>query len=135
MNIDQAHNSAKAFLIAFSRCMELRPKKDGEFERLAVPGIVCAAFSAELGLKALLLASGKNVKGHNLQTLFEELDEATQKKIISASGIAGPPFRSSLAASANVFDEWRYVHEKSGLNAFPAFLGTLAQSIQSVFAP
>lgn len=53
VNQCQAQNSSKAFYIAYQRCMEQRPLSNGQIQFLVVPAIVCAAFSIELGFKAL----------------------------------------------------------------------------------
>lgn len=132
MNIDQARHSAQAFRLAAQRCKEMRPLPGGRFERLVVPELVCAAFSAELNLKVLLLTAGKTVKGHNLKVLFEELDPETKKKIIAAIGGPDQAFLTSLEAVANVFDDWRYIHEKPTLSALPRFLEALAKGMEEV---
>src|SRR5437764_1354141 len=64
MNLDQAENLARSFGIAFRRCEEQRTIGNGQFEMPIAPAIVCAAFSIELGLKALILRCGGSPWGH-----------------------------------------------------------------------
>ena len=70
MNIDQAQHQSAAFYLAFQRCMEQRPLPGGQIQFLGVPGVVCIAFSIELGFKTLILKSGGTPRGHNLNDLF-----------------------------------------------------------------
>ena len=81
-------------------------------------------------MKALLLASGKQVKGHDLQQLFNQLDGSMKKKIISTVGQPENDFFTALNAVRNVFDEWRYVHEKGALHVSPQFLDALAGAVE-----
>jgi hypothetical protein len=132
MNFDQAKHSARAFRLAAQRCGEMHRLPGGPLERLAVPELVCAAFSAELALKALLVAAGKQIRGHNLKNLFDELDAETQKKIIAATSVPEQEFLVRLNAVATVFDDWRYIHEKPALSTSPVFLEALAHGIETV---
>lgn len=129
MNIEQAKHSARAFYLAFERCMEERPLSGGQIQSLAVPALVCAAFSVELGLKALLLRKGHEIKGHNLAELFGALDQATQTRIATETGLVDAEFASSLREAGDVFDEWRYIHEeKEAKVASPKFLSAMARA-------
>jgi hypothetical protein len=128
MNIEQAKHSAQAFYLAFERCMEERSLSGGQTQFLAVPALVCAAFSVELGLKALLLRKGQEIRGHNLAGLFEALDQATQTRISTATGVVDADFASSLQEAGDVFDEWRYIHEKEAKVASPKFLSAMAKA-------
>ncbi|MCL4316519.1 MAG: hypothetical protein M1527_06760 [Gammaproteobacteria bacterium] len=129
MNSKQARNSSRAFHLAAARCNEMKPLPGGQVETLAVPAIVCEAFSIELALKALLLDA---MKSHDLKKLFDGLDASIQKKIVAATGIEEKDFHASLSAAAKAFDEWRYVHEKETLSISTAFLSTLAKAAQHV---
>lgn len=129
MNSKQARDSSQAFYLAAGRCNEERPLPGGKLERLAVPAIVCEAFSIELALKALLLDA---LKIHDLKKLFDALDPSIQKAMISATKMEEQDFRASLSTAAKAFDDWRYVHEKEALSVSTVFLSTLANAAQQV---
>ena len=132
MNVDQAKNSSKSFHKAFHRAMEPRPTGPNQFEMLAVPGVVCAAFAIELGLKALVLQKGVQAKGHDLEKLFSKLEPAQQTALIKAVGIAESDFNKELKATANAFIDWRYIYEAPGsVSANLDFLRRLSEAIQN----
>lgn len=51
MNVNQAKNASRSFHLAFQRALEPRQAGPGQVEILMVPGVVCAAFAIELGVK------------------------------------------------------------------------------------
>ena len=112
MNIDQARNSSNAFHLAFQRCMEQRPTGPDQVEFLAIPGIVCVAFSIELGFKTLALRAGKKSTGHELDKLFAKLDSSQQTALINAVGLPDADFRKNLANTSRAFVDWRYIYEE-----------------------
>lgn len=131
MNSKRAKDSSRAFHLAAERCNETRPLPGGQVEKLAVPAIVCEAFSIELAFKALLIDA---LKSHDLKKLFDGLEPSIQGKIISATGMVEKDFHASLSAAAKSFDEWRYVHEKDALSASTSFLLALAKAAQQVLS-
>jgi hypothetical protein len=114
--------------------MEQRQLSNGQIQFLVVPAIVCAAFSIELGFKALVLQSGGSVSGHNLEKLFSALETPTQQQIVSAVGVAKEEFNSSLAEASNAFVEWRYIHEQEYANANNEFLSRLSKATQDALS-
>ena len=134
VNQGQAQNSSKAFYLAYQRCMEQRPLPNGQIQFLVVPAIVCAAFSIELGFKALALRSGGSVSGHNLKELFSALETPTQQQIVSTVGVAEGEFNSSLAEASNAFVEWRYIHERESANVNNEFLSKLSKATQDALS-
>ena len=131
MKSKRARDSSRAFHLAAERCNEKRPLPGGQIEILAIPAIVCEAFSIELAFKALLIDA---LKSHDLKKLFDGLEPALKEKIILATGMAEGIFYSSLEAAAKSFDEWRYVHEKEALSASTEFLSKLANAAQQVLS-
>lgn len=134
VNIDQAKNISSSFPIAFGRCMEQRPLSNNQFELPLVPAIVCAAFSIELGFKALILSAGGQASGHELSKLFKKLPTTTQDFIVRDVGIKPDAFAASLDLVSNAFVDWRYIYEKSSTQIDCAFLGNLARATQSAVA-
>lgn len=130
MNLDQARNSSKSFYLAFQRNMEQRPVSPGQVQLLVVPAVVCAAFSIELGLKALILQAGKPASGHKLAELFGKLDFPLQKTLVDGVGLDKAQFNVLLQAASNIFVEWRYLYEKDSANANIEFLSKLAGAVQ-----
>ena len=119
-------NSANAFWLAASRNME---RNADQFQDLLVPGVVCAAFSIELGIKSLLFTTGHVPRTHNLSTLFLKLPETTQGRIVAQCSDTREAFDNSLCEIANVFEEWRYVYESDSPHLNIGFLFELAAAV------
>lgn len=66
LNLAQAMSSA--FLEAYRRCMDEEKAQNPQYF-MPMPAIVCAAFSAEVGLKIILRHEGKPANGHNMLKL------------------------------------------------------------------
>jgi hypothetical protein len=104
---------SSAFLEAFRRCDPL--SETGETKHfMAFPAVVCAAFSAEVGLKTLLERSGISAKGHDLKALFTKLPKELQYAIYEATKMPMEDFAAQLAHSRLAFSEWRYIYEAEG---------------------
>ncbi len=112
MNISHAKHSSRSFHLASQRALEQRQIAPEQIEVLMVPGLVCEAFAVELGIKALVLAKGKSLKCHDLEKLFDALDDAEQTAIEAFVGISGSEFREQLQLVAFAFQDWRYIYEK-----------------------
>jgi hypothetical protein len=86
------------------------------------PFIVNSAFSIELYLKTLGKIYDKQMKGHDLLTLFDSLPIAAHQTIdavlpacIKEFGPAGNvDLRTCISELANAFIEWRYLYERVG---------------------
>jgi hypothetical protein len=137
---EAARAQARKFLVAATRCMEPVTLPNGMIQQLWVPALVCCAFSVEIGIKALALHDlGGSLRGHNLGALFRELPTARQTEIADATSAYYPGsrehFDADLALVADVFEEFRYVHEQApsiGGNTDLGFLQRIAAAIDSV---
>jgi hypothetical protein len=86
-----------------------------------IPFAVNAAFAIELYLKTLGFVFGRKMHGHDLLKLFDKLpDEAKQllrqevDRSPATEGIKDiDGFRVEIGRVRNVFEEWRYLHERS----------------------
>ena len=111
-------NQAVGFFNAASRCfanVAITPRINNS---PMTPGVVCAAFSAELYLKLLnLLATGKTQKGHKLNELFASLPEKDQQRVAEKYG--NPAIAAHIAEMSNAFVSWRYEHEHEALTINP----------------
>lgn len=144
MNPTQILNTSKQFFSAAKRADEQRIIGGGQFEWLPVPAIVCAAFSIELALKAIILAeSGKSANGHKLDDLYAELSDASQQKVAAAVTMPTYPkipgvtetFDTALTKIRNAFVDWRYIHEKIDWTSIDrTFLMEVADAVQAVAA-
>lgn len=116
---------AESFLRAFEHCMS--PSVLG----LGTPALVCAALSAELGLKALLARRGiAAAKGHNLRKLLNLLPPDDQAAIVVQTSKSFPAFEVELAKAAKSFVEWRYIYEsKDAKYVNVRFVGDFAAAI------
>ena len=122
--------SADAFWLAAARNLEQRRINPTQYQALLIPGVVCLAFSIELGLKAMLLSSGKPPKTHNLFKLFQLLPQPIQGEVVAACGAPREAFDASLGTAANTFEEWRYIYEMENPNVDLAFMSALADAIR-----
>lgn len=88
-----------------------RPGAARKFAGHAFLGRVLAAFSIELALKAFAIQDhGNHQRGHNLTTLFKDLEPETQKRIENLS----PSLKDTLERYQNLFDNLRYEFEEQG---------------------
>jgi hypothetical protein len=133
MDVDQAKNSSRSFHLAFQRALEPHQTAPGQFEALMVPGVVCAAFAVELGIKAIALTDGAQPgKHHKLNELFGALDAAEQSAIKTSVGLSDSDFQNELTAAAGAFVQWRYIYEATGtVSANIEFLQRFSNAIQS----
>jgi HEPN domain-containing protein len=100
---------------------------------MAFPAVVCAAFSAEVGLKTLLEIHGKAVKGHDLRALFLKLPDTQKLAVFEATELPAEEFGAQLAHSRLAFSEWRYIYEARGEKHINVkFLGVFATAVEKV---
>ena len=132
MDQKRAKDTANSFWMASARCMEQRRISPTQFNMPLVPGVVCAAFSIELGFKSLVARTASPPKTHDLKKLFELLPQATQDRIVTACSPTRAVFNMSIAAVANVFEEWRYVYEQDKVELDMAFLQRLADTVYTI---
>lgn len=131
-----SHAVSGAFLEAYRRCDPLLPNGTPE-HFMAFPAVVCAAFSAEVGLKNLLSRQGEVAHGHDLRALFLKLLPEQQHAILratsQAAGLSEQEFATNLAHSRLAFSEWRYIYEARGEKLINVrFLGALASAIDAL---
>jgi len=121
-------NSAGAFWLAANQNMGSR---SGQFQELLIPGVVCAAFSAELGIKAMLLPKRSVTRNHNLHDLFLELPQASQDRIILQCSDTHDEFFASLSGVAKAFVDWRYVYKSESPSLDIGFLFEFAGAVHA----
>jgi HEPN domain-containing protein len=115
------------------------------------PPVVNFGFAIELYIKLLrFLADGRTMSGHNLQTLFLELEKVAPD--VAATAIRNhfywsgdrDEFMADIAGGATVFERWRYAHEESFLctsvdslltlvNAFRLTVAEIHPTLRSAF--
>lgn len=110
---------ADDFFEAYNRCKESKNPRSNHggiaFSVVNIPAIVNAAFASELYLKSMLT---KKFKKHNLKFLFDKLPGEIQKELekqIKPEFDAlnwEKDFMGYLVDIGNVFEFWRYIHEK-----------------------
>lgn len=110
MYAPHARMTSTAFLEAYRRCMD-ETIQSGKNEAMFIPALICAAFSAEVGLKALLLQAGKAAYGHDLVKLFKNLPDEVQMDIFGRMGMEAPQFAAQLSHVREAFKDWRYMYE------------------------
>jgi len=123
---------SSSFLEAFRRCDPANEKNETK-HFMAFPAVVCAAFSAEIGLKTILKRQGINATGHDLYKLFKKLSPEQQYQIFEETKMEMKEFVSHLAHSRLAFVKWRYIHEEIGESFINLnFIGVFAQAIETI---
>jgi len=123
---------SSAFLEAFRRCDPTSPNAASKYF-MAFPAVVCAAFSAEVGLKTLLTHAGRPAKGHDLRALYLRLPAEQKYAIFEATGLSIEEFAAQLAHSRLAFSEWRYIYEENREKFINVgFLGKFATAVDAV---
>lgn len=130
MDSSWVKKTANAFWLAAARNMEQRRINTKQFQMLAIPGVVCASFSIELGIKAILIPIHPPQKTHNLSKLFSLLPLSIQDQIIKRCNKNRVSFEKSLDEIANVFEEWRYVYESESIKLDADFLFSLGDAVK-----
>lgn len=90
-----------------------RELSDEELKKVLFPKDTIAAainlsFSSEILLKYLI---NKKVKIHNLESLFNKIDDNYKNRIIKDVDYSTEAFTYCLNAIANIFEDWRYFYE------------------------
>jgi hypothetical protein len=122
---------ASAFLEAHRRCMDAEHERE-QRHFMVFPALVCAAFSAEVGLKTILRLEGGDAHGHDLLTLFQSLSDYSKVAILDSTGVTIEEFAAQLNHSKKAFVEWRYIYEEvdeKHINV--AFLGKFASAVEA----
>lgn len=95
------------------------------------PWLVLLAFSAEVGLKALvMILRDKKMRGHELQPLFLELPAEEQAHIVAQTGLERSEFDTRLATMNKAFVEWRYLYERPSFSIDLVFPPKFAGAVQ-----
>ncbi|WP_162179188.1 HEPN domain-containing protein [Chromobacterium haemolyticum] len=133
MNSEHAYRLSQSFLVAANRANEYRVIDD-KFQVAIVPAIVCAAFSVEVGLKALIFKeTGHECKReHKIASLFEKLPNVRQEEIRSLLVEKYNDINEKMKGISNAFVEWRYVYEKDYTEIDSTFLFDFAKVIADI---
>ena len=127
-----ARSVSASFLEAYRRCMN-GVETPGTNLAMFVPALVCAAFSAEVGLKAILIHAGKSASGHDLLALFNQLPSESRDKVIQLVGMPLDLFNAHLHQAKDAFKDWRYVYEEAGEKTVNLeFVASFASAVSQV---
>ena len=111
------HSLSKDFYLGFELCYGNGLPANNGVKGAIIPGIVCLAFSIELGLKAILVGCGKPSNGHKLIELFDKLPSEDKTEIERLTVGEDGEFSSKLSNVSNAFIEWRYIYEAPGYHS------------------
>lgn len=124
-------DEAKAFLEAAHWCAE---NTDRLISGLIYPFAVNIGFACELFLKAIMMHDSKTdefVRGHDLEQLFNAIDNVHQKAIEKEYAKDGrKPLQEIIHKNAKLFEEWRYGFEK-GVSVDVTDIETLAETLKA----
>ena len=118
---------------AFERCWNTERHYDRlPSAPLGMPALICAALSAEVGLKALLFAQGSDPgREHNLRKLMDKLPATDKAAIVAEVSASYPDFDEQLANAEGAFVRWRYFYESTEeIKVDILFVGALGAAIQ-----
>ena len=111
---------ADDFYDAYLRCCEgknpIQIDNVIKYSACNVPAIVNGAFALELYFKSMLLSE---TRGHELKALFDVLSEDIKSDIKESTILQlellawKKSFEEYLEDIDKIFEEWRYIHEKS----------------------
>jgi hypothetical protein len=100
---------------------------------LPYPMIVSAAFACELYLKVALTARGIRSREHELNKLFNRLDNTDKAAITGiyerGSDDSDVPLQQSLLEVGKAFTDWRYAHELDSSHVRFGALARLSQAL------
>ncbi len=95
-----------------------------------VPEIVNMAFSCEVFLKAIIVIEGKEVKGHKLKELWNEMNPCYAQMIMdelkSVTELEQDDILANIENISNAFAVWRYLYEVKGRSIYIGFLNDFA---------
>ena len=113
---DQIFRHGREYHECALRCLELRGQGQAF---LFQPSLVLLAFVVEIYLKGLLVAEGKDARGHDHTRLFEQLDSPTRAEIAArcAQRHHGQELAGDLPAYSKLFVDVRYSYELKGEHA------------------
>ena len=121
---------------AAMRCAEPVGLSEG-YSAPTPPMITCFALAAELYLKALLLAGGREPpKQHRLNVLLAMLAPTVQADIMrhlrTLTGESDAELEKGIQQLGAAFVEWRYIFESEGRDIAVGLLVELARSLYEV---
>ena len=133
---ERAHSNGISFLQAAQQLLVPKYTSPNNFTMPAGPAIVCYAFSLELLLKSVLLREGKSLRGHDLLELFNNLSEESQAFILreafSNLKLNKYNFNVELDKIKNLFNEFRYIHERDYATANLRFMHWFSETISTL---
>lgn len=133
MDINLAKLTASAFLEANRLCMNSHAEIGSTGKHMLIPAVVCAAFAAEVGMKAAIATQGRNQKGHNLCKLFQGLSTPSQARVIQLMDMNCEGFELKLQSCWESFSIWRYIYEDDkGGSVSLSFLSLFALAIEKL---
>ena len=124
MTSSLSENALPAFHIAIgfhegaNRCGEARKYGSGsEFNMSVPPVIVCAAFAAEMYMKALMYRVNNTKRSHDLSQSLLKRMAADDVNVVAAfysemRHADKNQMISDISKFTKAFEDWRYVHEK-----------------------
>ena len=95
---------------------QTEPQNAGDHSAMFISAAILRAFSIELALKSLCFADNSRwPSGHDLHALFNKQAEASQSEIEAiAKDKLSRDLNSVLEEIANLFVQWRYIHDHFG---------------------
>lgn len=105
-----------------------------KIQMLKAPFCVNIAFACELYLKMIMLKDGIEIPHlHKLDKLYNNLPQNRQEELRILFNISEPAFLSSLKASSDLFENYRYGFENNNLpKVHGMFMLNLAENLHSI---
>lgn len=138
--VANAHKASAELLDIANQLISLKFKEQGikgpggrllNFDQVILTRIVIYGINIEILLKAICLAdTGVKPKGHDWEALFKLLPASRQQEII---GKLQPGFQADfpnlISRNKDIFINWRYTYEHTGLNCDISFVQDFANVV------
>lgn len=141
--VANTHKASAELLNVANQIISLRSKEQGikdpggrllNFDHVIITRIVIYGVNIEILLKALCLAdTGVKPRGHDWEVLYNQLPTLRQQEIVSKLRQEfRADFQNLLSRNKDIFINWRYTYEHTGLNCDISFVQDLANVLGGI---
>lgn len=100
-------------------------------ESSLIIALLCAAFSTEIGMKAILQSQRKTAEGHDLGAIYRQLPQAVQSSILERGGFSDIELRHRLENLNTSCTALESMYESHGIETAVNFLQKLASAVHT----
>lgn len=100
-------------------------------ESSLIIALLCAAFSTEVGMKAILHSQRKTAKSHDLGAIYRQLPHAVQSSILARAGFSETELHHRLGNLNTSCTALGSMYESDGIETAVSFLQKFASAIHT----